>query len=122
MLYVPFLSLPLFSTQKRRVLTRIAEGWWVVCHYSPPGNVVGVPMAFTNNLGKQISGSPGMGADSTSSFVLPSSPVTVPRTSGNGEVIRSISDPSLEDGAACAVGNVMGMLGLLLAWMVVLLV
>ncbi|PMD44930.1 PR-1-like protein, partial [Hyaloscypha variabilis F] len=36
--------------------TLCSPWWWVVCHYSPPGNVLGIPDAFTDNVGKQISG------------------------------------------------------------------
>ena len=70
----------------------IAKGWWVVCHYSSPGNVIGLSNAFTNNVGKQISGSPSVGAGGgRSSFVLPSSPVTNPQTPGGGEIVRSVA-------------------------------
>jgi len=74
-------------------------------------------MAFTDNVGQQISGSPSLGAEGTSSYVLPSSPVTDPQPPGNG---RSIFDPSL-DGSGI-IENDTGMVGLFLVFMAALLV
>lgn len=72
-----------------------AGGWWVVCHYSPPGNMIGIPKAFTINVGKQISGSLSVGITGDSFYILPSSPVTIPETQGNaGGLFSSTSDGS----------------------------
>jgi hypothetical protein len=71
-----------------------ARGWWVVCHYSPPGNVIGIPGYFATNVGKQISGSPNVGISgdvgSPSIPMLPSSPVTLPETSNGWRVGKGI--------------------------------
>jgi hypothetical protein len=91
-------SLPPFPSLfavRRRLMGEKAGGWWVVCHYSPPGNVIGTPKAFTNNVGKQISGSPSVGITGDSIYVLPSSPVTIPETPGDaGGLFGSTSDGS----------------------------
>ncbi|KAE9375367.1 PR-1-like protein, partial [Stipitochalara longipes BDJ] len=44
------------STQVGCSRTLCSPGWWVVCHYSPPGNVLGILDAFTDNVGKRVSG------------------------------------------------------------------
>ena len=91
-------------------------------------------MAFTDNVGKQISGSPSLGAAGTSSYVLPSSPVTNPQPPGNGGLLGIIFSsgavPNLRwgwarqasDGSSSDGGEAVEMLGLFLVWVVVLLV
>jgi hypothetical protein len=85
---------------------KTVRGWWVVCHNSQAGNVIGIPNVFTNSVWTQISGSPSLGAAGTSSFVLPSSPVTNQETPWGGP-----GPPQVGDGKSVTSGAVRGIKG-----------
>jgi hypothetical protein len=98
--------------------------------------VLGIPDAFTDNVGKQISGSPSVGVAGTlaSTYVLPSSPVTDPQTPAGGGGFGSIFSSGAVtgirwgwarrggDGASSDDGEGSDMMVLLVVWSVVLLV
>jgi hypothetical protein len=98
--------------------------------------VLGIPDAFTDNVGKQISGSPSVGVAGTldSTYVLPSSPVTDPQTPAGGGGFGSIFSSGAVtgsrwgwarrggDGAPSDGGEGSDMMVVVLVWSVILLV
>jgi hypothetical protein len=104
----PFLSFPLITGL--RVGESNETSTWMVSSLPllPAGNAIGIPNAFTNSVGKQMSGSPSLGAAGTSSFVSPSSPMTNPETPWGRP-----GPPQVGDGESVTSGAVRGIKG---AW------